>query len=82
LLSTRLISHVRQEFAVELPLRRLFEIPTIAMLAAEIEKLQRREREMKDEAIKPLARDSRRMKRSALEHPDYNADRESAHQRN
>ena len=66
LLSTRLISHVRQEFALELPLRRLFEIPTIAMLATEIEKLKQHDDGMKEMIIKPLSRESRRMARAAL----------------
>ncbi|MEH2382478.1 MAG: amino acid adenylation domain-containing protein [Nostoc sp.] len=38
LLATRVISQVRQVFQQELPLRRLFEQPTIAGLAKEIEK--------------------------------------------
>jgi acyl carrier protein len=74
LLSTQLISQVRQQFDVELALRRLFEIPTIASLAAEIEKLRRQDEGMRGAALKPLARESRRMKRSALEHPARNAD--------
>ncbi|WP_138500711.1 non-ribosomal peptide synthetase, partial [Nostoc sp. PA-18-2419] len=38
LLATRLISQIRQVFQVELPLRYVFEKPTIAELAKEIEK--------------------------------------------
>ncbi|ASC71036.1 Non-ribosomal peptide synthetase [Halomicronema hongdechloris C2206] len=37
LLATRVMSHVRHAFAVEVPLRRLFEHPTIAELAPVIE---------------------------------------------
>jgi amino acid adenylation domain-containing protein len=66
LLSTRLISQLRQTFAVEISLRRFFEIPTIAMLAAEIEKLTNSGEGITEAVIKSLPRESRRMKRSSL----------------
>ncbi len=66
LLATQLVSRVRDAFKVELPLRSVFEAPTIAELSKVVESLKDSNVESKAPALVPLSRESRRMKLSSL----------------
>jgi amino acid adenylation domain-containing protein len=55
LLATRVISKVRQAFEVELPLRRLFEQPTVAGLAKNIERATKAELGLEAPPIKRIS---------------------------
>ena len=57
LLATRVMARLRQAFAVELPLRVLFERPTVAALAREVEAVRRAGTELRQPPIVPVARD-------------------------
>ncbi|MBN3950378.1 MAG: amino acid adenylation domain-containing protein [Nostoc sp. NMS7] len=57
LLATQVISRLRQSFQVELPLRSLFEAPTVASLAESLEKLGRLKQGIQDLPILPVLRD-------------------------
>jgi acyl carrier protein len=65
LLVTQLMSRVREAFSVEIPLRPLYEQPTIAKLAELIEQSKSNGHEPQAPAIVPVSRSSRRMKRSS-----------------
>jgi acyl carrier protein len=66
LLATQLVSRVRDAFKIELPLRSVFEAPTIAELSKVVETLKASNVESKAPALVPLSRESRRMKLSSL----------------
>ncbi|HEX9940914.1 MAG TPA: amino acid adenylation domain-containing protein, partial [Thermoanaerobaculia bacterium] len=57
LLATQVVSRVRGAFGVELPLRRIFEAPTLARLAGEIEAAMRADRGMEAPPLRPVPRD-------------------------
>ncbi|MEG4417594.1 amino acid adenylation domain-containing protein [Microcoleus sp. LAD1_D5] len=66
LLATQLVSRVRDAFGVELPLRRVFEAPTIAELSKIVESLKESDANIKAPALVAISRDSRRMKLSSF----------------
>jgi amino acid adenylation domain-containing protein len=66
LLATQLVSRVRDTFKVELPLRSIFEAPTIAELSKVVENLQQSNTQSQSPTLVPLPRENRRMKLSSL----------------
>jgi len=67
LLATQFISRVRDGFQIELPLRAIFERPTIGELAEEIEKIKVMGEVQQAPAIKRVARETHRAKLSEIQ---------------
>ncbi|HET6975220.1 MAG TPA: amino acid adenylation domain-containing protein [Pyrinomonadaceae bacterium] len=65
LLSTQLTSRVRELFQIELPLREVFQQPTIAQLAIAIEQARDQNQLVSAATITPVSREARRRSRPA-----------------
>jgi len=66
LLATQVASRLRDAFGVDLPIRTIFEAPTVAGCAKAIAERQARPSPVAGPAIAPIARSGHRMKLSAL----------------
>jgi acyl carrier protein len=66
LMATQVVSRMRESFVIELPLRSLFEYPTIAGIAEEIKKARSNCAQPSVPPITAISRNARRVKRSTL----------------
>ena len=66
LLATQLVSRLRREFGIDLPVRSVFESPTIAELATVIEVARKKASRMQPAEILPAVRVPRRIKMTSL----------------
>ncbi|MEH2022780.1 amino acid adenylation domain-containing protein [Nostoc sp.] len=66
LLATQLVSRVRDVLRVELPLRSVFEAPTIAQISQVVESFKESTAQSQAPVLMPLSRESRRIKLSSL----------------
>ena len=57
LLATRVVARLRSNFSIDLPLRKLFELPTVAGLAEHIDFLRRHQSGISVPPIVPVPRD-------------------------
>jgi amino acid adenylation domain-containing protein len=57
LLATRVVARLRKNFSIDLPLRRIFEMPTIAGLARTVETVLRTGQEIERTPILPVSRE-------------------------
>ena len=66
LLATQFVSRVRDTLRVELPLRSVFEAPTIAQISKIVESFKESNPQSQAPVLVPLSRESRRIKLSSL----------------
>ena len=59
LLATQVISRLRSEFGLEVPLRRIFEAPTVAALALKIDEVRNEQRSQSGTRVQTIPRRSR-----------------------
>lgn len=66
LLVTQAVARIRDIFEVELPLRMLFKVSTVAELAQAIEKVKARSEELRKPTVAAVSREGYRLRRSSL----------------